>query len=111
MTQWTAFDSGKSLGSQGSESGIIIKDEEIENTARITIEKDSQIAPFSITFGIYGLAFHTNFYSSIQTTEGDFKWYKHKIEEVLALYRLPEEERNNDWKIKLNQLLDELTNR
>lgn len=111
MIQWIAFDAGKSLGSQGSESGIIIKDEEIENSARITIEKDGQIAPFAITLGIYGLTFHTNFYSSIQTAEEDFKWYKQKIEEILALYGLQEEERNGDWNIKHNQLLGELTNR
>jgi hypothetical protein len=39
---------------------------DFENTcgARITIEKDGDISPFSVTFGIYGLMFHSFFCST-----------------------------------------------
>jgi len=111
MATWIEFEEGKSLDSVGSESGIIVKDEELESSARITIENDGQTAPFSITLGIYGLAFHTNFYSTIDKAEEDFIWYKFKIEEILRLYEIEENERNKEWNESHNLLIDELINR
>jgi len=111
MASWIAFEDGKSIGSSGSENGMIIKDEEFENSARITIEKDGQISPFSITMGIYGLTFHTNFYSTFEKADDDFQWFKLKIEEILNLFEIKEEKRDSDWNGKHNQLLYELTNR
>lgn len=111
MGTWIEFDNGKSIGSVGSESGIIVKDEEWEYSARITIEKDDQIAPFSITLGIYGLAFHTNFYSTIDKAKQDFKWYKFKIEEILKLYEVEESERNDQCNESHDSLINELINR
>ncbi len=61
---WTPFDSGSSIGSEGSESGTIVADLEHELGARITIERDGSIAPFAITCGIYGWFFHTRFFST-----------------------------------------------
>ncbi len=109
MAHWIAYDEGKSVGTLGSENGIIIKDEELASSARVTIEKNGQIAPFSITLGIYGLAFHTNFYSTIEKAEKDFQWYKSKIEDILDLYEINEMERNSEWADDHNRLLDEIT--
>ena len=61
---WTPFDSGASIGSEGSESGTIVADFEHELGARITIERDGDIAPFAITCGIYGWFVHTRFFST-----------------------------------------------
>lgn len=60
-SMWLAFDNGASLGQKGSEQGMIVRDEEHRLGARITLERDGCIAPFSITCGIYGLFVHTAF--------------------------------------------------
>ena len=59
---WESFEQGRSLGTQGSEGGIIVCDEEHPMGARVTLEKDGH-QPYGITCGIYGLMFHTVFAS------------------------------------------------
>jgi hypothetical protein len=61
---WHAFGQGQSLGTQGSEGGVIVWDEEHERGARITLERGGQTAPWSITCGIYGCFLHTAFAAS-----------------------------------------------
>lgn len=60
---WHPFDNGASLGQKGSESGVILRDEEHPLEARITLERDTPTAPFAITCGIYGCMMHTRFFS------------------------------------------------
>ena len=69
---WYAFDSGNSIGQRGSESGTIIRDEEHGDGARITLERDGQTAPFSITCGIYGWMVHTRFLGKKPEAEREF---------------------------------------
>jgi len=64
METWMQFESGSSLGKIGSENGSIILDDEHPMGARITIERDGQTAPFSITCGVYGWMVHTRFFST-----------------------------------------------
>lgn len=52
------------IGEIGSEEGVIVADWETSDGARVTVEEDGRIAPFSITMGIYGCGFHTMFYGS-----------------------------------------------
>lgn len=52
MSGWSSFDEGHSLGTRGSENGIILRDEEHIEGARITLERDGDNAPFSVTMGI-----------------------------------------------------------
>ena len=61
---WIDFDSGASIGNEGSEAGTIVADYEHELGARITIERDGETAPFAITCGIYGWFVHTRFFST-----------------------------------------------
>jgi len=61
---WHPFDNGRSIGTKGSENGVIVFDEEHDWGARITLERDGEIAPWSITCGIYGGFLHTAFASS-----------------------------------------------
>ncbi len=61
--EWGPFDSGKSLGSRGSEGGIVL-DDELDAGARITIEHGGHTAPYSITCGVYGCMAHTRFFST-----------------------------------------------
>lgn len=61
---WVEFDSGASIGTEGSEAGTIVADYEHQHGARITIERDGETAPFAITCGIYGWFVHTRFFST-----------------------------------------------
>lgn len=63
---WRSFDNGASVGTTGSERGVIVLDEEHDDGARITMERDGH-TPWSITCGIYGAFMHTAFAS----TEGE----------------------------------------
>lgn len=83
---WIQFKAGEELGQKGSEGGIIVRDEEHIEGARITLEKDGNIAPYSITLGIYGLMFHTHFCSTLEEGNLYFERFKLKIEEILNLY-------------------------
>lgn len=54
----------ETVGTVGSESGTIVLDEEHEEGARITLERDGRFAPWAITCGIYGTFLHTAFAST-----------------------------------------------
>lgn len=60
---WYPFNEGQTIGTEGSERGIIIRDEENIQMARITLEQ-CLYPPFVITCGIYGWMVHTLFSSS-----------------------------------------------
>lgn len=64
LMEWYPFESGNSLGSCGSEGGVIILDEELDAGARITIEHGGKDAPYAITCGVYGCMVHTRFFST-----------------------------------------------
>ena len=61
---WQPFENGGTLGQIGSEEGIIVHDEEHSLGARISLERDTIVAPFAITCGIYGWMLHTRYFSS-----------------------------------------------
>jgi hypothetical protein len=67
---WHQFEDGATLGQKGSESGVILRDEEHPQEARITLERDTRTAPFAITCGIYGCMLHTRFFSQESEEEG-----------------------------------------
>lgn len=106
---WIAYDNGKTINKIGSESGEIIIDIEHISGARITIEKDGTIAPYSLTLGIYNLMFHTHFASTIEEISKYAEYAKLKIQEIFFHYEIPEELRDKYWQSQLNQLLEELT--
>jgi hypothetical protein len=69
---WYSFDDGASIGGRGSEGGVIVRDEEHDAGARITLEHSGHIAPFSITCGIYGWMFHTRFFGTAAEAQDEF---------------------------------------
>jgi hypothetical protein len=71
-TAWHPFDGGRTIGERGSESGIILLDEETDAGARITLERSGAVAPFSITCGVYGGLLHTRFFSKETEARGDY---------------------------------------
>ncbi len=63
IDMWHKMDSGNTVGTIGTENGKIIRDEEHENGARLTLEKDGH-HPYAITIGVYGLGVFTTFFST-----------------------------------------------
>jgi hypothetical protein len=61
---WDTIENGATIGTQGSEGGVIERDEEHTDGARITVERGGGIAPYSVTCGVYGWMFHTRFFGS-----------------------------------------------
>jgi hypothetical protein len=81
---WHLFENGQTLGTQGTEHGRILQDEEHRDGARITLEQ-CNYPPFAITCGIYGWMFHTTFAAEEQEAKERFDTMKHGLEEILQL--------------------------
>jgi hypothetical protein len=77
---WYPFDNGHSVGTVGSEMGVIVMDEEHGAGLRVTLEREGGVAPWSITCGIYGCFAHTAFASSEE--EGRKKYSEMKSDLV-----------------------------
>ena len=60
------------MGGRGTEGGIVIDDEEYDNSCRFTLEKCK--AYYAVTCGVYGSMVHTAFF--------DEKDYQQKYEEM-----------------------------
>jgi len=80
--EWAPFDTGSTVGQRGSEDGTILRDEEHELGARITLERDTRHTPFAITCGIYGWMFHTRFLGP--EAEADFDRMKDALSAILV---------------------------
>lgn len=106
--RWTKFDKGSSIGKTGSEGGKITEDLECIDGARVTIEKDGGIAPYSVTLGIYGLMFHTHFASTEIEAKMFMDFALKKIDQIFALYETVESERDTTWRDKHDSLISEL---
>lgn len=61
---WNQFQGGSTIGLYGSEQGVILRDEEHIEGARITLEKADKGVPYRITCSIYGWMLHTRFFST-----------------------------------------------
>lgn len=97
MRMWYPIEDGHTIGTEGSEDGTIIKDDELELGARITLEKEAQRGriPYAITCGIYGLMVHTAFADNEQEASDMYDEMKKFIEEFLNKGTSPEED--SDW--------------
>lgn len=82
---WRPFDQGHSVGSVGSEGGIILMDEEHIEGARVTLERGGASAPFSITCGIYGWMVHTIFLADKAAAYRAFEQIKAELTEIVKL--------------------------
>lgn len=76
---WISFDDGSTVGQQGTEGGEIIKDEEFDSAARITLEKLSN-GDYAVTCGVYGTFFHTAWFNEVEK----YDLMKSDIESILS---------------------------
>ena len=82
---WCPFQGGETIGKRGSENGIVLEDEEYTAGVRITLEGSSDIAPFAITCGCYGLFFHTRFLSTEEEARKEFAEMKVELGRLVDL--------------------------
>lgn len=103
---WHPFEEGTSLGKQGSENGVIFRDEEHEEGSRITLERDGATAPFAITCGIYGWMFHTRFFGREAEASTEYELMKAGLAEILSVIPYnddPEKDAKSDRVVELIQ--------
>ncbi len=105
---WQPFDNGNSINQKGSENGNIIYDIEHINGARISIEKETSIAPYATTLGVYGVMFHTKFDGSEAAAKQFVFRSIQKIEKLLNLLSIPGEKQDKEWKDSFNTLVEEI---
>lgn len=105
---WYKYNEGKTIGSRGSEDGIIVEDYEHTHGARITIERDGDIAPFAVTLGIYSLMFHTAFSSTMDEAQAQVQFFKTKVESIFTFLETPESSRDKQWKEQYDVLTNEI---
>lgn len=111
MQDWHPYDSGKTLGTTGTEGGTIIRDDEHPDGARITLERDCLRVPYAITCSVYGFADHTRYIADEPTAMHQYEQMQPALEAILAL--LPRED-DPDYAEKYNaatDAMDEFTER
>jgi hypothetical protein len=77
MSNWLAYNGGKSIGSVGAEGGSIVRDEEHSSGARITLKHGSSY--ISISCNVYGWMDHTRFFGSITEAQREYVLMKSSL--------------------------------
>ncbi len=83
MNKWHKYDEGKSINNVSTEGGMILRDEEHELGARITIKRGKDF--LSVSGHIYGWIDHTRFFSSIHEAEREYDAMKNALGEMMNL--------------------------
>lgn len=96
---WIKFDNGYTYGAHGSEGGSIVKDEELDNSARITLEELSK-GHYAVTCGIYGTMVHTAWFDE----ENAFSKYEQMKSDIEAMLSTEDED-------EFYRLIDEFIDR
>lgn len=108
---WHAFDNGQTIGQPGSENGIIIRDDEHDSGARITLERDSHLAPFAITCGIYGWMFHTRFFRAESEARDEYELMKAELSIIISTIPLENDIEGDSKTQSVTQLICEFVSR
>lgn len=82
-TNWREYDEGFSIGTSGPDVGVIVRDEEHGEGARVTLEEDGSFAAFSITCNVYGWMFHTRYFTDETEAYEQFELMKDDLDEIL----------------------------
>jgi hypothetical protein len=83
---WHSFNDGVTRGLKGSENGETIRDEEHTRGARITLEQNANIAPFTITCAVYGWMVHTRFFSTEDEAVAEYDKMKASLSEIVERF-------------------------
>ncbi len=82
MSNWTAYDDGRSIGSVGEDGGVILFDEEHADGARITLRRGRD--HISVSLNIYGWMDHTRFFNTDNDAQREYRAMRSAVENVLS---------------------------
>ena len=108
---WKPFDGGRTIGTTGSEGGVILADDEIVNAARISLERETRVAPFAITCGIYYWMMHTRWFSDEAMARRDFDAMKEAIDAIVTLLPLEDDPDRDERKKAATRVTEEFVER
>jgi hypothetical protein len=77
MSNWFAYHDGRSIGSVSAEGGVILRDEEHEVGARITLKRGSRY--ISVSCNVYGWMDHTRFFGSVTEAQREYVLMKSSL--------------------------------
>jgi len=81
MSVWAAFDDGRSIGKVCAEGGVILRDDEHEQGARITLKRGA--GHISISCNIYGKMDHTRFFKTVSEAEREYNPMKKELGKIV----------------------------
>ena len=108
---WSPFDDGRTIGTAGSEAGVIIADDEHGDGARITLERDTRSAPFAITCGIYGYMVHTRWFGDDAEARRDYEAMKQALGTIARSIPLKSDPGADARMYAVSQAIEEFTER
>ncbi len=83
MSKWSPYENGKSIGTVSSEGGVILRDEEHEDGARITLKQGNDYV--SVACHIYGWTDHTRFFGTIVEAQREYLNMKTALNEMMEV--------------------------
>ena len=83
MNKWTIFNRGLTIGMTGAEGGLILSDEEITDSARITLKRAKSFV--SVSLNIYGWMDHTRFFANNDDAMREYRAMKPAAVAVLDI--------------------------
>lgn len=83
MSRWHKYDEGKSINKISTEGGVILRDDEHELGARITLKRGKDF--LAVSGHIYGWTDHTRFFATIPDAEREYEVMKRALEEIMIV--------------------------
>ncbi|MBI3152163.1 MAG: hypothetical protein HYZ21_08525 [Chloroflexi bacterium] len=81
MSNWLAYDDGRTIGKVSAEGGVIMRDEEHPGGARITFKRGSGY--ISVSCNLYGWMDHTRFFGTVSDAQREYVAMKAALTSVL----------------------------
>ena len=81
MSNWAAYDGGRSIGKTSAEGGLIMRDEAHPGGARITFKRGN--AYITISCNLYGWVDHTRFFGTSSDAQREYVAMKEALITVL----------------------------
>ncbi len=70
MSNWTPYNNGSSVGQTSAEGGVILRDEEHQRGARITLKQGKTF--IAVSCHIYGWIDHTRFFHTLTEAQREY---------------------------------------
>ena len=81
MSNWFAYEDGDSIGRVGAEGSIILRDEEHQGGARITLKRGTNYV--SVSCSVYGWMDHTRFFGTVIEAQREYLLMKPSLSNMV----------------------------